>query len=180
VPLAISSASATQLRAAVPANLITNAGTVSVTVVNPDGASSGAASFTITPLAALPSGPGTSTNPPPQVPRVDPEVESVKSVLAEYAAAYSRKDYRKVFALFPGMSREDRSNLQDAFSRGDYRVSYTIEIIAPPVIKGDEATVSARTVARTVLARTERPPVTKNVVISLTRAGGQWTISSFR
>jgi serine/threonine protein kinase len=53
-PLAMVSAGATQLRATVPANLIGNAGTANVTVVNPENVTSGSATVTITPPAAGP------------------------------------------------------------------------------------------------------------------------------
>jgi serine/threonine-protein kinase len=254
-PLSIVSANSTQLRATVPANLIAAAGSVSITVVNPDGLASGAVNFTITAPAVVPpaisslspnstpaggpaltitvtgSGfqpgstvqwnrsplattfnsasqvtasvganltaaqgsaaitvvnPGNVSSPPanftilpPQITQANPDVELVKSVLAEYAAAYSQKNFRKVIALFPLMPREDRGTLQDSFDRKDYTVQYSIEVTAPPVIRGDDATVSARTVIRMTVRRASAP-VTKNVVITLHKGGGQWTITGFR
>jgi hypothetical protein len=247
--LVVSSGSATQLRASVPANLIANAGTASVTVVNPDGLSSGAMNFTINPpavvapaisslspgsvaaagpaftltvngsgfqpgaavrwngtklnttfvsaaqvTAAVPAnliaGPGsapiTVLNPGNVAsgavtltilpPPVNPDVELIKSVLNAFARAYTTKDINDLKALYPRITKEDLGILQDRDRRST--LEFTIQILAPPVVTGNEATVNARKISVTRLSSGKREaPVTRDVVISLHKDGGRWTIS---
>jgi hypothetical protein len=154
-----------QLTADVTANLITAQGSAAITVMNPGNVTSGPVTFTIS---------------PPAIKAPDPEVESVKSVLREFADAYTRKDFKKVSAIWAGMSKDERRDLQGAFKLDEYKVSYNLELTAVPAIKGDDATVNARTTVRTTYGKTVRDPVTRDVVISLHRVGGQWTISGFR
>src|SRR5581483_10279570 len=160
-PLAATVNNAGQLTAQIGANLIASPGSASVTVQNGNIASS-ASVFSI-------SSPQNSVN---------ADVESIKSVLAEYAEAVSQKNLRKATALFPLMPKEFQNTLQD-FGR-DYSLQYTIEVTAPPVVRGDDATVGARTVTRTKSGRRVSDPVTKSVVFTLHRGGGQWTITGLR
>jgi hypothetical protein len=164
-PLATQFVNPSTLAAAVPESLIAAAGTASITVVNPGNVTSGSLSLTVFSR---------------QISLNDRDAELLKSVLAEYAAAYSQKDFRRVTALFPQMSKEDRKSLQEAFSRNDYRVQFTIEPTSQPVFKGDDATINARTVIVTQAGRQVNPAVSRNVVISLHKNNGQWTISAFR
>jgi hypothetical protein len=150
-----------QLRARVLQFRIAAPGTAAITMVNP---------------GTLPSAPMTFTILPPQGARPDPNVELVKSVLTEYATAYSAKDFDRVEALYPSMPATDKNTLKRFFKDVNYTVSYTIEF-DQPVIKGDEATVNARTVVTQSYRRQKQPPVTKNVAVTLHKGGGQWTIS---
>jgi ketosteroid isomerase-like protein len=153
-----------QLTATVPANLIGVPGTAAITVVNPGNATSAVAPLVITPA----------------VPRTDPDVELVKAAVMEYAAAYSGKDFDKVAMLYPQMPKDTKAALQDAFKKADYKVNYTIQLTAPPVVRGDDASVTARTLLTQSYAKRESSPVTRTVVITLHKDGGRWTISAFR
>jgi hypothetical protein len=154
-----------QLTAGVPANLIGSPGSAAVTVVNSSALPSGAATFTIT---------------QPPVTGPDPDAEAIKTVLAQYVEAFSKKDRKAVFALYPAMPKRERETWEEALKTPSFTVQYKLDLTAPPAIKGDDATVKARSEITTSLAGKKSNPVTKDVVISLHRAGGQWTISAFR
>jgi hypothetical protein len=176
-PISTTFTGATQLRAAVPADLIANAGTASVTVVSSGNVPSGAVPFTINPPPVVTTAPGTPTpGTVPTAPAVNPDVDAIKATLTEYAAAYSQKNFRGVTSLWPSMPKDLRDDLQEAFARSDFTVQYSIEIASPPAIKGDDATVNIRSVLKQTLGKRASPPVQKNSVVYLHKTNSRWII----
>jgi hypothetical protein len=119
---------------------------------------------------------------PPKPTGPSPEAlaqQAVRTVIANYAAAFSRKDFNGITALFPG--QPTRNDIRDAFADRGYSVEYTLRLIGDPVIAGNQARVQASRTIDGTLSNGRRSVVgPANVTVTLEQAGGRWLITSIQ
>jgi hypothetical protein len=124
------------------------------------------------PPAATPA--ATKAQPPSEAP-------AIEKVLADFGAAFTRKDIKTVSALWPGMP--NLGDYRKNFSDKNYVVSrYALEPQDPPVIQGDRAQVNVRLTANISFQRgggvSNPPPSSKTVLLE--KKAGQWVITAIR
>ena len=114
-------------------------------------------------------------------PQPPSEAPAIQQVLAEFGAAFKRKDFNTVSSLWPTMP-----NLRDyrkSFSDNNYEVKqYTLEPQAPPEIQGDRAQVSVRLTANFAYKRgggIDNPTPSAKTVL-LEKKAGKWVITAIR
>ena len=82
-------------------------------------------------------------------------------------------------ALFPNWPNP--KDLRDAFGRSGYRLQYSLQATAPPVIETDSAHVSARRIIDTPAQLGNKATHSEtNVTVSLQKIQGRWVITSIR
>ena len=109
------------------------------------------------------------------------EAPAIEQVLAQFGAAFKRKDFNTVSSLWPNMP-----NLRDyrkSFADSNYEVrQYTLEPQSPPDVQGDRAQVSVRLTANFAYKRgggTDNPiPSAKTVFLE--KKAGKWVITAIR
>jgi hypothetical protein len=140
-----------------------------------------------TPAPAIPSGnlpqPTATTNTQPAVAKSQPPAEApaIQQVLAEFGAAFQRKDFNAVSSLWPTMP-----NLRDyrkSFADSNYQVKqYTLEPQSPPEVQGDRAQVNVRLTANFAYKRgggIDNPTPSSKTVL-LEKKAGKWVITTIR
>jgi hypothetical protein len=140
-----------------------------------------------TPSPGIPSvnppPPAVSTNSQPTVAKSQPpsEASAITQVLAEFGAAFKRKDINTVSSLWPSMP-----NLRDyrkSFADNNYEVrQYSLDPQGSPEVQGDRAQVGVRLTASFAYKRgggTDKPTPSAKTVL-LEKRAGKWVITAIR
>jgi len=119
----------------------------------------------------------------PPAPKAQPPVEAsaIEQVLAEFGAAFTRKDIDAVASLWPSMP-----NLRDyrkSFADKNYVVvRYTLEPQSPPEIQGTRAQVNVRLTSNIAFQRGGgvANPTPSSKTVLLEEKAGKWVITAIR
>ncbi|MBZ5678267.1 MAG: protein kinase [Acidobacteriia bacterium] len=119
----------------------------------------------------------------PTAPKSQPpsEVPAIEQVLADFGAAFTRKDIKVVSDLWPTMP--NLGEYKKYFADKNYVVSrYALEPQDPPVIQGERAQVNVRLTANISFQRgggvSNPAPSSKTVLLE--KRAGRWVITAIR
>jgi ketosteroid isomerase-like protein len=120
--------------------------------------------------------------PPPsaaKAPQSNADAQAIQRTLVDLATAFSAKNLQVLLALWPSM--ENALEVRTQFANPDYQVQYTLRIAEAPTVQGDQAQVTAQRSMSIVSEKGGTPTLTSdNVVVTLTKTGGRWTITGMR
>ena len=105
--------------------------------------------------------------------------DGVIDALNRYSKAFSEKNLEGVKAVRPSLSAQEMRTLEASF-RMAKTVAMTLVPKKEPQINGTNATVPCEMKVEMRMDRSAPPPVTQQVVVSLTRAAAGWMIDSIR
>jgi len=127
--------------------------------------------------------PPTQPAAPPAAPKAQPpsEAPAIEKVLADFGAAFTRKDIKAVSNLWPSMP--NLGDYKKNFADKNYVVNrYALEPQDPPVIQGERAQVNVRLTANISFQRgggvSNPTPSSKTVLLE--KKAGQWVITAIR
>jgi ketosteroid isomerase-like protein len=114
---------------------------------------------------------------PPAATSAPEDDAAIRRAIALYARAIESKDLALFRSVKPNLSAQDERRLQDSFRAVD-RQSVEITIISVDV-HGQDASVALRR-KDTIKARGQQHTTESRQTMTLTRAGGRWSIVDIR
>jgi hypothetical protein len=132
------------------------------------------------PAAPAPTSPPAPTpavvqsRPPAAAPQSN-DVEAIRGVIRDFAAAYERRDAQAIAALWPSLKPDQLSSISNSF-REARSIRYDLRPVSEPAIAGNKATIRYRRSVQFEFAGSPPKPVQDDITFSLTKRGTSWVI----